>query len=172
MRTLFLVVLLALSGAATRVQAQVSEDKRPKPVAYKPDLTITQITWRNKPRSALITVANVGAGAAGESFGGYGCQGEPNEKGMSFGFGGQFVVPALAPGQKFKVLLDCGDKTRITGASVDSGKKIDESNESNNGMSFAEVQTKNGPVKKPRSDQGRSQSLCVFRRQDPELSKS
>lgn len=117
----------------------------------KPDLTITEITWRNKPTSVLITVRNIGAGAASESFGGYGCMGEPNEKGYSFGFNGQFGVPALAPGQKFKVFLDCGGKAHLIGAGVDSGKTVDESNESNNGMSFAPTQKKSGPIKKPGS---------------------
>jgi hypothetical protein len=117
----------------------------------KPDLTITEITWRNKPTSILITVRNIGAAPAPESFGGYGCKDGPNEKGQSLGFGGQFGVPTLAPGQKFKVFLDCGGKARLTGVSVDSGKKVDEANEGNNETSFAEVQKKSGPIKKPGS---------------------
>lgn len=117
----------------------------------KPDLTITEINWRQRPSSGLITVRNVGSAAAAQSFGSYACQTGPNEKGQSLGFGAQFGIPALAPGQKFKVFLDCGGKARIVGAGVDSDKKVDESNESNNEMSFKGVQKKSGPIKKPGS---------------------
>jgi hypothetical protein len=117
----------------------------------KPDLIITEITWRNHPTSALITVRNIGTAAAAESFGSYGCKAAPNEKGQSLGFGGQFGVPALASGQKFKVFLDCGGKARLTGAGVDSDKKVGESNESNNEMLFVQTQKKSGPIKKPGS---------------------
>jgi hypothetical protein len=137
-RILLLVVLLLTTYVTSFAQP-------------KPDLTITEITWRNKPTSALITVRNVGAAAADASFGSYGCKAGPNEKSQSLGFGGQFGVPALAPGQKFKVFLDCGGKARLTGAGVDSDKKVNESNESNNEMLFAGVQKNSGPIKKPGS---------------------
>ena len=115
----------------------------------KPDLTITQSTWRTKPSSVLIVVANVGTAKAVESIGGFGCQGEPNEKGYSIGFGGQFVIKALLPNQTQKVFLNCGNKVKITGAAVDSGNKVEESNENNNVMSFAEAQQNKGTIQKP-----------------------
>ncbi len=62
------LLVLALSGAAARVQAQASEDKRPKPVANRPDLAVggqfkaessemwARITNKCKGRSARTTV--------------------------------------------------------------------------------------------------------------------
>jgi hypothetical protein len=115
-----------------------------------PDLTITEILWRKKPHTAQIVIANIGQTKAAQSIGSYACQSAPNEKGISIGFGSLFSVPALVPNQKWKIVLDCkGNK--ITGAAVDAEKKIVESDESNNEMSFAEVQKKSGPIKKPGS---------------------
>ena len=118
-------------------------------MAQEPDLTITETLWRRKPHVVQITVANVGQAQAAPSTGSYACQSAPNEKGFSVSFGSLFSVPALAPGQKWKIVLDC-QGNKITGAGVDSEKKVKESNEANNQLSFAEVQQQKnkGPIKK------------------------
>ena len=87
---------------------------------------------------------------AAVSTGGYACKTAPNDKGVSFSFGALFTVPELLTNQKWKIVLDCKGN-RITGASVDTDKKINESDESNNAFSFAEVQQNKGSLKKPGS---------------------
>ena len=136
-RIAFTAGLLLASCAASFAQA-------------KPDLTITGTLWRDKPRSVLVVVANVGTAKAPKTMGGYKCQTEPNAQGYSVGSGVQFFIPELLPNQKTKIFLKCNAGWKITGAGVDSGNKIDESNESNNTLNFAtEVQQKtNGPIQK------------------------
>ena len=118
--------------------------------AQSPDLTITEVLWRKKPHTVQIVVANVGKTKASTSTGSYACRSAPNEKGISLSSGSQFGIPALVPNQKWKIVLDCkGDK--ITGVAIDVVKKIVESDENNNDVSFADVQIKTGPIKKPGS---------------------
>jgi hypothetical protein len=118
--------------------------------AQKPDLTISEIHWRVKPNTVQVVIANVGLSKAAVSTGSYACQTAPNEKGVSFAFGALFTVPELLPNQKWKIVLDC-KPSKITGASVDTDKKINESDEANNVLSFAEAQQNKGTIKKPGS---------------------
>ena len=115
----------------------------------KPDLTVVESTWRIKPRSVLVTIANAGAATAGKSTGGYGCKTAPNAKGISVGTAAQFFVPSLTPKQKFKIFLDCGNGWRITSVGLDAGNKVDESDENNNIIFLEDVQQKKGPAQKP-----------------------
>jgi hypothetical protein len=143
MKGRFVAVMLMLLCGAVAASAQlpgkVEKDPSPKPVSLAPDLTITGITWRRKPHAAQITVANVGRTKAAESTGSYGCKGALKGKEYSVGYGSMFGTPALEPNQTWKIVLDCGGDD-LTGASVDATKKIVESNEKNNQMSFADVQ--------------------------------
>jgi hypothetical protein len=108
---------------------------------------MAESNWQTKPHAVLVTIANIGGATAGESVGSYACRTEPSEKGSSFGFATEFHVPSLIPKQKFKILLDCGDKARITGAMVDSEKNLDESNENNNELLFADLKIKTSRVR-------------------------
>jgi hypothetical protein len=118
--------------------------------AQKPDLTISAIQWRVKPHTVQLVIANVGLSKAAVSTGSYACKSAPNEKGVSYSFGALFTVPELLPNQKWKIVLDC-DENKITGAALDTEKKINESDESNNQFSFAEAQQNKGTIKKPGS---------------------
>jgi hypothetical protein len=143
------MVLFGAVTASAQLPGKVGKDPNPKPFSLAPDLTISEITWRRKPHTVQITVANIGQTKAAESEGGYVCQGlPPSEKGYSFGYGAGFNVPALMPNQKWKIVLDCGDVI-IARARIDGGKKIVESNEKNNSVEFTGGQPEQGPLEKP-----------------------
>ena len=147
---MMLMLLCGAVAASAQLPGKVEKDPNPKPVSLAPDLTITGITWRRKPHTVQITVANIGRTKAAESTGSYACKGALKGKEYSIGYGAMFATPALEPNQTWKIVLDCGGDI-MTGVSINSYKKIVESNEKNNHVSFADVQKKNGPIKKPGS---------------------
>ena len=132
--TMRLLLLSAAFASAASGQGPVVKDPNPKPV-LKPDLTISGIIWRKKPNVAVIVVQNVGKGKAGPTTGGYSCRSAPNKQGIAIGYATMFFVTELMPSQRLKITLDCG-KDMVLNAGVDGEKKVAESNEGNNEMSF------------------------------------
>jgi hypothetical protein len=135
----FFLCCCAASAATLYAQGTVVKDPKPKPVLLKPDLTISEVVWRSKPHTAIIVVANIGTVKSVATTGGYSCKTAPDKNGYAITAGTQFYLPGLLPNQRKRIILDCKG-SKLLNASVDGGEKVDESNESNNEIDFAEAQ--------------------------------
>ena len=131
----YALFLCAACDAASFAQGTLGKDTKPEPVLMKPDLTITNTIWRNKPSTVIVVVANVGKVKAQNFIVGFGCQTKPDAKGYSLGYGSSYFIQELLPNQTRRITLDCKGAT-VKGATVDSDNTVNESNESNNKVIF------------------------------------
>lgn len=138
MQIVALTVLAFTFAATASAQGRVVKDPNPKPVLVAPDLTISGISWRNKPSLAVIIVENIGKVKSGATNGGYTCKSGPTKEGYFITTGAQFYIPELSPNQRKRFTLDCKSSVLLQ-AGLDGEKKVAEANENNNEFSFAEV---------------------------------